>query len=641
MIKKRNLIPHCVLNLASRKILAIPATIFLASAFAHARSTPPERSRPPVLSSAGSQDSSFVAKNGKFLLDGQPYQVLSGEIHYARIPRAYWRDRLKMAKAMGLNTISTYIFWNLHEPRPGVYDFSGNLDVAEFIRIAQQEGLNVILRPGPFVCAEWELGGYPAWLLSEPKMALRANNPQFMAPAERWMMRLGQELAPLQIGRGGPIIAVQLENEYGSFGSDKAYLAHMRKILLRAGFTNALMYTADGPDQLPDGTLPELPAAATFGTGDAKDAFRALRKFEPGMPLMSGEYWAGWYDKWGRKHAVRDQKKIAKEYAWMLKQGYSVNIYMFHGGTNFSFMNGAKVDQGTYHPVVTSYDYDAPLDESGRPTRLYYVLRDIIARHTGKPSPPVPVSPPTISIPQFSLTESASLWKSLPTPIFVAQPVSMEMLGQSYGYILYRTKIAQPIHGELAFEHLADYAQIYLNGSLVGTLDRRLHQDRLPLNIQSRNTRLDILVENSGRVNYGHEIDTEWKGIRGSVTLDGNALTGWQIYNLPMKKVDALSFSNTSTDAAAGPTFYRGHFSLTRTGDTFLDMRSMKKGSVWINGHNLGRFWNIGPQQTLYVPGTWLKSGENTVVVFDLASQPDSKLSGLSSPLLDGPIRVD
>ncbi len=629
------------LNSGRAKTFALALTLLFISAFAFANQSPSKGPGQSPESFQSFHRSTLTAKNGKFLQDGQPDQILSGEIHYARIPRAYWRARLKMAKAMGLNTISTYVFWNLHEPKPGVYDFSGNLDVTEFIRIAQQEGLNVILRPGPYVCAEWELGGYPAWLLADPKIVLRSNDPHFMAPAERWMMRLGKELAPLQIGRGGPIVAIQLENEYGSFGSDKAYLSHMRQIWLRAGFTNALMYTADGSDQLSEGTLPGILAAVNLGAGGAKDAFIALRKFEPGMPLMSGEYWAGWYDKWGRKHVTKNQKQIAEEYAWMLAQGYSVNIYMFHGGTNFGFMNGAKVDQGDYHPVVTSYDYDAPLDESGRPTKLYYTLRDIIARHNknaNAPALPVPELPPTISIPQFSLSQSASLWKALPAPVSVAQPVSMEMLGQSYGYILYRTKISDPVRGELLFDHQQDYAQIYLNGSLAGTLDRRLHQDRLPLDIQTKNTQLDILVENSGRANFGKEIRTEWKGIRGPVTLVGHVLTGWQIYRLPMTDLSALPFSTARADAATGPTFYRGTFDLSKTGDTFLDMRSMKKGIVWINGHNLGRFWNIGPQQALYVPGPWLKSGKNAVVVFDLTSQPGSKLNGLRSPLLDGPI---
>ncbi len=577
----------------------------------------------------------LVAKDGKFFLNGQPYQILAGSIHYSRVPRAYWRDRLRMAKAMGLNTITTYVFWNIHEPKPGVYDFSGNRDIAEFVRMAQQEGLNVILRPGPYACAEWDFGGYPAWLLANPKMIVRSNDPSFMVPAERWLMRLGKEMAALQMGRGGPIIAVQLENEYGSFGSDKVYLQHLRQILLRAGFTNALMYTADGAGRFANGGLPGVLAVVNFGAGDAKNSFHSLAAYEPGMPLMSGEYWDGWFDHWGEKHNVVDQKQIAADYEWMLNQGYSVNLYMFHGGTSFGFMNGANIDKGTYAPDVTSYDYDAPLDESGHPTSLYYALRNIIARHENRTLPAVPSAPPTMTVPPFPLTESVSLWKTLPKAIASTDPKPMEMVGQSYGYILYRTMIAHPVDGELIFQHLHDYAQIYLNGSLIGTLDRRLHQDRLRLDIHAPNTRLDILVENSGRVNFGPGIRTEWQGIRGVVTLAGNTLTGWQVYTLPMTDPGSLPFSKPSgeTNATQGPTFYKGQFNLQTASDTFLDLRSLKKGAVWVNGHPLGRFWDIGPQRDLYVPGPWLKRGKNTVVVFDLISQPGRKIGGLKAPL--------
>ena len=580
----------------------------------------------------------LIAKNGKFVLNGHPYQIIAGSMHYGRIPRAYWRDRLKMAKAMGLNTITTYVFWNLHEPKPGVYDFSGNLDVAEFIRMAQQEGLNVILRPGPYACAEWDFGGYPAWLLANPAMKVRSNDPSFMVPAARWMMRLGKELAPLQMGRGGPIIAVQLENEYGSFGSDKAYLEHMRRILLRAGFTNALMFTADGPGRFAEGNLPGVLAVVNFGPGDAKHSFQSLAAYEPGMPMMSGEYWDGWFDHWGGKHVVVDQKKVAAEYEWMLNQGYSVNLYMFHGGTSFGFTNGANIDHGNYTPDVTSYDYDAPLDESGHPTPLYYALRNIIAQHEHRTLPPVPKAPPSVTVAPFPLTESVSLWKTLPKPVELGQPKPMEMLGQSYGYILYRTVIPKPVRGELEFAHLHDYAQIYLNGSLVGTLDRRLHQHKILLDIQKKNTLLDVLVENSGRVNFGPGLRTAWQGLCGPVSVAGQSLTGWRVYDLPMVDPESLPFPKSAANVDATrtmeePMFYRGRFRLQNAGDFFLDMRSMKKGQVWINGHNLGRFWDIGPQRDLYVPGPWLKKGENTVVVFDLVSQPGSKLQGLAAPL--------
>ncbi len=285
----------------------------------------------------------------KFLLEGKPFQIISGEMHYPRIPREYWRARLKMARAMGLNTISTYVFWNLHEPKPGVYDFSGQLDVAEFIREAQEEGLHVILRPGPYVCAEWDLGGLPSWLLADPQIILRSDDPKFMQPVERWLKRLGQELAPLQATRGGPIFAVQVENEYGSFDSDKEYMRHIYDLIAAAGFGESLLYTADGPEQLPKGTLPGVPAVVNFGPGETKEAFAALAKFRPGQPLMAGEYWAGWFDHWGGKHAATDTAEQVRDLKWMLAQGYSVNLYMFHGGTTFGFMNGANFGKG-YEP---------------------------------------------------------------------------------------------------------------------------------------------------------------------------------------------------------------------------------------------------------------------------------------------------
>lgn len=277
---------------------------------------------------------SFKVADGQFRLDGQPFQIISGEMHYARIPREYWRSRLKMARAMGLNTITTYVFWNVHEAKPGVYDFSGNADIAEFLREAQQEGLYVILRPGPYACAEWEFGGYPAWLLKDPEMKVRSRDPKFLAAARSWLLRLGKEAAPLQIGNGGPIIAVQVENEYGSYGDDHEYMEDIHHILVDAGFTKSQLYTADGADELTRGSLPELPAVINFGTGEAKGEFAKLHKLRPEGPFMSGEYWAGWFDHWGSPHETRSPQQEADEIGWMLEQGYSVSMYMFHGGTS-------------------------------------------------------------------------------------------------------------------------------------------------------------------------------------------------------------------------------------------------------------------------------------------------------------------
>jgi len=561
-----------------------------------------------------------------------PLTIISGEMHYPRVPREYWRDRLLKARAMGLNTISTYVFWNLHEPTPGQYDFSGQNDVAAYIRTAGEVGLHVILRPGPYVCAEWELGGYPAWLFANPGIELRSPDPAFTTPAARWLDRLGRELAPLFADQGGPIIAVQVENEYGSFGDDKAYLAWQRDALMHAGFGHALLYTADGPAQLPRGTLPELPAVVNFGPGDATNAFARLSAFRPGAPVMSGEYWAGWFDQWGGRHHTTNAQQQATELGWMLDHG-SVNLYMFHGGTTFGVMNGANIDGGTYHPQTTSYDYDSALDESGRPTPKYFQFRDVIAAHAGTPLLPVPATPDPITLAPVTLDRAAALWSTLGRAVHVARPQSMETFGQSYGDILYRTHVAGPETGDLVIDDVRDYVQVYVDRALVGTLDRRLNQNRLNVMIPAGGADLDLLVENSGRVNFSLPLRQERKGITKSVRLGDHELLGWDVFTLPMASMPDPGWSRATP---AGPAFYRGTFTVSTTGDTFLDMRGWGKGVVWINGHALGRYWLIGPTQTLYVPGPWLRRGSNDVVVFDLLTPAARTLSGLSKPILGG-----
>jgi len=577
----------------------------------------------------------FKAENGQFTLDGKPFQVISGEMHYARIPRAYWRDRMRMAKAMGLNTITTYVFWNVHEAEPGVYDFSGNNDVAEFIRIAQQEGLYVILRPGPYACAEWEFGGFPAWLLKDHRTVVRSSDPRFIDPANRWFTRLGKELSQLQIGNGGPIILVQVENEYGSFDKDHAYMEQIHHMLVDAGFTKSQLYTADGPEQVPDGSLPGLPAAINYGPGEAQKGFKKLKKLRPNGPFMNSEYWDGWFDHWGAKHASTDAKQQAADLDWTLRQGYSISLYMFHGGTSFGWMNGANSNGMNYEPDVTSYDYDSPLDESGRPTPKYFLFRDTIAKATGTNPLPLPSIDAPIAIPSFTLTQSASLWDNLPKLTHSEQPRSMEDLDQAYGYILYRTTLSGPMSGNLVLDQLHDYARIYVDGKLMGTLDRRLSQRSLPVTASSQNARLDILVENTGRVNFTKVIRGERKGITKDVTMVGQPVSGWDIYPLPMLTPEKLSYSDAS---CTGPCFYRATFNVDKPADTFLDTSAGTKGEVWLNGHALGRVWSIGPQKTLYVPGAWLKSGENEVVVFDLEGAPGRSLQGLDHPILNGAV---
>lgn len=606
-----------------------------------------------LAATAGAQTGPLTADSGHFALNGKPFQIIAGSMHYARVPREYWRDRMEKAKAMGLNTITTYVFWNFHEATPGHYDFSGQRDLAAYLRTAQEVGLHVILRPGPYVCAEWELGGYPGWLFADTGIVLRSTDPRFTLPAERWLDTLGRVVTPFLASRGGPIIAVQVENEYGSFDRDKDYLRWQLGALRHAGFRDVYLYTADGDVQLPNGTLPELPAVVNFGPGEADSAFARLARFKPGEPLMSGEYWAGWFDQWGRPHHTTNATEQTRELSWMLGKGYSVSIYMFHGGTTPGFMNGANIDGGHYHPQTSSYDYDAALDESGRPTPKYFMFRDAIAKATGIAPPPVPATPAPIAVPPFTLDEQASLWSDLERPDHVERPRNMERLGQSYGDILYRTRVPAADSGELVIRDVRDYAQVYVNGTLKGTLDRRLGEDRMPLAAPA-GAQLDILVENSGRVNFAKPLRTEEKGITHSVTLDGRELLGWDVYHWPMASVPEprchpaartgdvddrgvcwTSIPDRASSALAGPGYYRGTFTLTYTGDTFLDTRGWGKGTVWVNGHQLGRFWGIGPEQTLYVPGPWLHAGKNEVVVFDLLRPEHTTLQGLDHPILD------
>ena len=652
----------------------------------------------------------FAIEGDHFTLNGKPFKVLSGELHYARIPREYWHARLKMARAMGLNTIATYVFWNVHEPTPNHFDFSGNADLVAFIKAAQEEGLYVILRAGPYSCAEWEFGGYPAWLLKDPRMstALRTNDPAFMVPVERWINRLAQEVAALQIGHGGPILITQVENEYGSFVQAEkapldpthAYMTHMRDIFIRAGFTDSLLDTVDGGDELPAGGVPGVFTGVNFGTGEHKPEMDKLATFQPGKPLLVTEYWPGWFDYWGHPHQTRALQAQIEDVDYILNRGAGINLYMFHGGTSFGFMSGANLNNGNYLPQVTSYDYGAPLDEAGHPTSKFLAFRKIFAKYatcskveskakeseakdndvvilspaknprisaeadtnstmkadnqTGEACLPlIPDPPPVITIPTITLTESTPLWNNLPKPIPSDTPKPMERFDQAYGYILYRHQLPAAISGNLVLDELHDYAQIYVDGKLIGSLDRRNKQSTLSITTTGT-ARLDILVENSDRVNFSPAMRGESKGITKSVTLAGVPLTGWQVYPLPMTTLPAFStskivilseakdprISSESPQPALGvPTFYRGHFTLTTPGDTFLDVRPLGKGALWINGNPLGRFWNIGPQQTLYVPGPWLHKGENEIVIFDLQpSSPHPNVMGLATPILDGPV---
>ena len=582
-----------------------------------------------------------------FYIDGKIFQIRSGEMHFARIPREYWRQRLDMARAMGLNTVCAYLFWNVHEPRPGEFNFTGNADVAAFVREAQAAGLRVILRPGPYACAEWDFGGLPAWLLAKPDLRVRCSDPYFTDAAKRYLLEVGKQLAPLQSTHGGPIILVQVENEYGSYGDDKPYLAALRDTLRAAGFEVPL-FTCDGPGAFERGSIDGAFPVANFG-GNPESSFAQLRKHSPDSPPMAGEFYSGWFDHWGNNHANPKQDKVLAALDTMLEKSGGFSIYMFHGGSNFGFTAGSNADlNGLIQPTVTSYDYASPLDEAGRPTEKYHLYRNVILKHpdpSGLPVPDIPPAPRTMRIPAIHFTETAPLFDNLPNlspaPITDIQPRPMETYGQYQGMILYRTTLAAGGKAPLTIRDLHDYGQIYLDAKRLGTLDRRKGENRIEIPRRPASTQLDILVDTYGRINYGpYMIDR--KGITDRVDFPAPYPAGivmhWQIYPLPLDpaQLATLNFKTaTPTAATAGPVFHRAHFTLAETHDTFLDMRGYTKGYVWVNGHNLGRYWRIGPQQTLYLPGVWLKKGENEIIVLELESKTRAPVPGLDEPILD------
>jgi beta-galactosidase len=580
---------------------------------------------------AGGQTAPFAVEGGQFLLRGKPFRVFSGEIHYPRVPREYWKDRLIKARAMGLNTVCTYLFWNWHEREPGKFSFEGNLDVAAFIRSAQEEGLLVIVRPGPYICSEWDFGGLPPWLLRDGGIRVRCMDPAYLAAVERYVRRIGKELRDLQITRGGPIILLQVENEYGSYANDGEYMLWLRDQFRSAGF-DIPFFTSDGGAQylLEAGTVAGALPVVNFG-GDPEGQFTALANFRTGIPSMCGEYWCGWFTHWGDEQwGSSSLAENARELAWMLTTGKSFNLYMFHGGTNFGWSAGANWDGG-YRADITSYDYDAPLDEAGRPTEKYHRFRSLLLPYqTARAVPEPPPGPAFMTIDPIQLKEATSLFRNLPAAIRSAGVKNMESYGQSYGYILYRTRLRGPRSGKLVIQEPHDVAHVYLDGKFIGRLERRLNENSLELpHSPSEQPVLDLLVEAMGRINFGPRL-IDQKGITEWVTLRGVTLTGWEVYRLPFESAFLKTLKFARVDSIAAPAVFRGTFTATKPGDTYLDMSYWKKGVVWVNGQHLGRYWNIGPQKRLYLPGPWLHAGTNEILVFDPEATKASPVSSSS-----------
>ena len=606
------------------------ATVLVAWPLAQAKPAAPALAKPAVVAKPTEPVRTFTLGQDDFLLDGKPYQIISCEMHPARIPVEYWQQRIQMAKAMGCNTVAAYIFWNYHETSEGRFDFTtANRDLAKFFALVKQEGMLAILRPGPYVCAEWDFGGIPPYLLKDPELRVRGLYPRYMKAAERYMAQLARVLTPALITRGGSIVLVQIENEYGSYANDRAYMTRLRDVWKLNG-VDVPFFTGDGPTpyMLEAGSLPG--AAVGLDSGSDEKHWTLARTMNPGVPVFSSETYPGWLTHWGEKWQRPSVTGLVKEVTWLLDNKKSFNFYVAHGGTNFGFTAGANSGGKGYEPDVTSYDYDAPIDEQGRATPKYLALRELIGKYlpAGTSLPAVPEPIPTMAIPEFTMGAMTSVWDQLPTSIKSVHPRTFEYYGQDQGLVLYRTTLVGRKSGKLTITDLHDYAHVFVDGVLIGTLDRRngdktidLPPTTTPMPV------LEILVEGMGHINFAQEM-IDRKGITDRVTLSGMTLMNWDVFLLPLTDNWIGTLAAKAKTTTRPGMFFKGTFTLASTADTFIDMAGYRKGVVWVNGHNLGRYWDIGPQTKLYCPASWLNKGRNEVVVLDLHMTDAAPLRG-------------
>ncbi|MBQ8467699.1 MAG: beta-galactosidase [Prevotella sp.] len=607
---------------------------------------------PATIQAADNKPGTFTVGDKTFLLNGQPFVVKAAEVHYPRIPRPYWEHRIQMCKALGMNAVCIYIFWNIHEQREGEFDFTGNNDVAEFCRLAQKNGLYVIVRPGPYVCAEWEMGGLPWWLLKKKDIKLRERDPYFMERVKIFEQKVGEQLAPLTIQNGGPIIMVQVENEYGSYGEDKPYVSEIRDCLRGIYGKELELFQCDWSSNFEKNGLDDLTWTMDFGTGANIDQqFRRLGELRPNAPKMCSEFWSGWFDKWGARHETRPAKDMVAGMDEMLSKGISFSLYMTHGGTSFGHWAGAN--SPGFAPDVTSYDYDAPINEYGQATPKFWELRKMMEKYNdGKKLPNVPKAPmPIITVPKFELKEFAPFNRNhhlIPS----VNPKTFEEMDLGWGMTYYVTALPEvPVQSILTLE-AHDYAQVFIDDVYIGKIDRVKNEKSLSLPPVKKGQKLAILVEAMGRINFGRAIK-DFKGIVGDVVINAEAdeygneaawtLKKWTMtpisddYNKAVKAFDAnmIPLSDGFAKRENGRGYYRGYFNLKKVGDTFLNFETWGKGQVYVNGHAMGRIWSIGPQQTLYVPGCWLKKGQNEVIVLDVVGPREPVVWGQAEPELN------
>ena len=594
----------------------------------------------------------FTVGKGTFLLNGEPFIVKAAEVHYPRIPRPYWEHRIKMCKALGMNAVCIYIFWNIHEQKEGQFNFTDNNDVAEFCRLAQRNGMYVIVRPGPYVCAEWEMGGLPWWLLKKKDIRLRERDPYFMERVKIFEQKVGEQLAPLTIQNGGPIIMVQVENEYGSYGEDKPYVSEIRDCLRGIYGQELALFQCDWSSNFEKNGLDDLTWTMNFGTGANIDQqFRRLGQLRPDAPKMCSEFWSGWFDKWGARHETRPAKDMVDGMDEMLSKGISFSLYMTHGGTSFGHWAGAN--SPGFAPDVTSYDYDAPINEYGQATPKYYELRTMMQKYSKKKLPAVPKpAAEIITIPKFELTEFAPIEMGRDKVEESKDVKSFEEMDLGWGSMVYTALLPEMKSASLlTLNDCHDFAQVFIDGKRIGKIDRVKNEKSISLPPVKKGQRLTILLEAMGRINFGRAIK-DFKGITKDVTLESEidegqvkvTLANWVMETIPddyATAQKALAMRNKTEDFVQlidkepGIGYYRGYFNINKVGDTFLNFETWGKGQVWVNGHAMGRIWSIGPQQTLYVPGCWLKKGKNEIIVLDVVGPKEAVVWGQAEPELN------
>lgn len=566
-------------------------------------------------------------------LNGEKFKIISGSIHYFRVVPEYWKDRLEKLKAMGCNTVETYVAWNIHEPNEGEFHFEEENDLCGFIELAQELGLYVILRPSPYICAEWEFGGFPAWLLTKPGIRLRCNNKVYLDCVERYYDKLIPMIVPYQFTKGGPVLMLQIENEYGSYGNDKEYLNALKTMMVERGIEIPFV-TSDGTEDqmLADGGVEDVWQTANFGSKGA-GRFDKLESVIGNQPLMCMEFWDGWFDHWGQgEHSVVGLEDHRKSLEDMLSRGH-VNFYMFHGGTNFGFMNGSNYDERLL-PDVTSYDYDAPLSEDGQITEKYLEFQKVISKFREIPKVEFTTPISRKSYGTLQVQEKTGLFDTLDTlstAVREAMPLSMEELGQNYGYVLYRSTISRGKEiRSCEIRGGADRAILFADGKQVDIRNDYEMNKTTGFELADEQGTLDILMENMGRVNYGPEIELQKKGITHGVLVNGSFHMGWDMYSLPLEDISKVDFSRGYGEGM--PAFYRFAFKAEETADTFLDVTGFGKGCVFVNGKNIGRFWEAGPQKRLYIPGPLLKEGENEIILFETDGKAVDTISLMDTP---------